>query len=77
VVLLALWAGILEPLAVAVLGGGAAALLPFLSMLQLASYSGDALGAGAAGPLSAVVFPLWLAAALGAAAAALAGRDPT
>jgi ABC-2 type transport system permease protein len=77
VVLLVVWAGILEPLAVAVLGGGAAALLPFLSMLQLASYSGDVVGAAAAGPPSAVVFPLCLAATLAAAAAALAGRDPT
>jgi ABC-2 type transport system permease protein len=77
VVLLVAWAGVLEPLAVAVLGGGAAALLPFLSMLQLASYSGDVVGAAAAGPLSAVVFPLCLAATLAAAAAALAGRDPT
>lgn len=77
VVLLVVWAGVLEPLAVAVLGGGAAALLPFLSMLQLASYSGDVVGAGAAGPLSAVVFPLCLAATLASAAAALAGRDPT
>jgi ABC-2 type transport system permease protein len=77
VVLLVVWAGVLEPLAVAVLGGGAAALLPFLSMLQLASYSGDVVGAAAAGPLSAVVFPLCLAATLAAAAAALAGRDPT
>jgi ABC-2 type transport system permease protein len=76
-VLLVGWAGVLEPLAVAVLGGGAAALLPFLSMLQLASYSGDVVGAGAAGPLAAVVFPLCLAATLAAAAAALAGRDPT
>jgi ABC-2 type transport system permease protein len=76
VVLLVVWAGVLEPLAVAVLGGGAAAL-PFLSMLQLASYSGDVVGAAAAGPLSAVVFPLCLAATLAAATAALAGRDPT
>jgi ABC-2 type transport system permease protein len=77
VVLVALWAGLLEPLAVAVLGGGTAALLPFLSMLQLAAWSGDALGVGAAGPLSAAVFPLCLAAVLAAAAVALARRDPT
>jgi ABC-2 type transport system permease protein len=74
VVLLVVWAGVLEPLAVAVLGGGAAALLPFL---QLASYSVDVVGAAAAGPLSAVVFPLCLAATLAAATAVLAGRDPT
>jgi ABC-2 type transport system permease protein len=77
VVLLALWGGILEPLVVAVAGGGAAAVLPFLSMLQLAAYSGDALGVGAPGPLSAAVFPLCLAATLAAAAAALARRDAT
>jgi ABC-2 type transport system permease protein len=76
VVLLALWAGILEPLAAAVLGGGAG-LLPFLSMLQLAAYSGEAVDLGATGPLSAVVFPLCLAAVLVAAAAAFARRDAT
>jgi ABC-2 type transport system permease protein len=76
VVLLALWAGILEPLAAAVFGGGAG-LLPFLSMLQLAAYSGEAIDLGAAGPLSAVVFPLCLAAVLVAAAAAFARRDAT
>jgi ABC-2 type transport system permease protein len=77
VVLVALWAGVLEPLAAVALGGGAVALLPFLSMLQLAAYSGDALGTGATGPLSAAVFPLCLAATLAAAAAALARRDAT
>jgi ABC-2 type transport system permease protein len=76
VVLLALWAGILEPLVAAVLGGGAG-LLPFLSMLQLAAYSGEAVDLGATGPLSAVVFPLCLAAVLVAAAAAFARRDAT
>jgi ABC-2 type transport system permease protein len=77
VVLLALWAGVLEPLAAVALGGGAVALLPFLSMLQLAAYAGDALGVGATGPLSAAVFPLCLAVTLAAAAAALARRDAT
>jgi hypothetical protein len=77
VVLLALWAGVLEPLVAAVLGGGAVAVLPFLSMLQLAAYSGDALGVGAPGPLSAAVFPRCLAATLAAAAATLARRDAT
>jgi ABC-2 type transport system permease protein len=76
VVLLALWAGILEPLVAAVLGGGAG-LLPFLSMLQLAAYSGEAVDLGATGPLSAVVFPLCLAVVLVAAAAAFARRDAT
>ena len=76
VVLLALWAGILEPLVAAVLGGGAG-LLPFLSMLQLATYSGEAVDLGATGPLSAVVFPLCLAVVLVAAAAAFARRDAT
>ena len=76
VVLLALWAGILEPLVAAVLGGGAG-LLPFLSMLQLAAYSGETVDLGATGPLSAVVFPLCLAAVLVAAAAAFARRDAT
>jgi ABC-2 type transport system permease protein len=77
VVLLALWAGVLEPLAAVALGGGAVALLPFLSMLQLAAYAGDALGVGATSPLSAAVFPLCLAATLAAAAAALTRRDAT
>jgi ABC-2 type transport system permease protein len=77
VVLLALWAGLVEPLATAALGGGAAAVLPFLSMVQLTGLSGDALGVGAAGPASALAFPLCLAATLAAAAAALARRDPT
>jgi ABC-2 type transport system permease protein len=77
VVLLVLWAGVLEPLAAVALGGGAVALLPFLSMLQLAAYAGDALGVGAPGPLSAAVFPLCLAATLATAAAALARRDAT
>jgi ABC-2 type transport system permease protein len=76
VVLLALWGGFLEPLVAAVLGGGAG-LLPFLSMLQLAAYSGDALGLGAAGPPSAVVFPLCLAAVLAASAVVFARRDAT
>jgi len=76
VVLLALWAGILEPLVAAVLGGGAG-LLPFLSMLQLAAYPGEAVDLGATGPLSAVVFPLCLAVVLVAAAAAFARRDAT
>ncbi len=76
VVLLALWGGFLEPLVAAVLGGGAG-LLPFLSMLRLAAYSGDALGLGAAGPLSAVVFPLCLAAVLAASAVVFARRDAT
>jgi ABC-2 type transport system permease protein len=76
VVLLALWAGILEPLDAAVLGGGAGPL-PFLSMLQLAAYSGEAVDLGATGPLSAVVFPLCLAVVLVAAAATFARRDAT
>ena len=76
VVLLALWAGVLEPLVAAVLGGGAG-LLPFLSMLQLAAYPGEAVDLGAAGPLSAVVFPLCLAVVLVAAAAVFARRDAT
>ena len=76
-VLLALWAGLLEPLLVGVLGGGVAGFLPFLSMLQLSTPGGDALGLGAAGPPSAVVFPLCLAATLAAAAVALGRRDAT
>ena len=75
VVLMALWAGIVEPLVVSVLGGGAAGMLPFLSMMQLAAYSGDALQLGAAGPASAVVFPLCLAVVLVVAGSVLAGQD--
>jgi ABC-2 type transport system permease protein len=77
VVLLGLWAGLLEPLLAGVLGGGVAGLLPFLSMLQLTAPGGDALGLGPAGPASAAVFPLCLAATLAAAGAALARRDAT
>jgi ABC-2 type transport system permease protein len=78
VVLLVLWAGVVEPLATAALGGGAVAVLPFLSMVQLTGLSGDALGVGQMlGPASAAAFPLCLAATLAAAAAALARRDPT
>jgi ABC-2 type transport system permease protein len=77
VVLLVLWAGVLEPLVVGVLGGGAAAFLPFLSMLQLTAPGGDALGLGAPGPLSGAVFPLCLAAVLAVAAAVLERRDAT
>lgn len=76
VVLLGLWGGILEPLVVAVLGGGAG-LLPFLSMLQLAAYSGEALDLGAASPLSVVVFPSCLAAVLVTADVVFARRDAT
>ena len=75
-VLLALWAGILEPLVAAVLGGGAG-LLPFLSMLQLAAYSGEAVDLGAASPLSLLVFPSCLAAVLVAAGLVFARRDAT
>jgi hypothetical protein len=75
VVLMALWAGLLEPLVVGVFGSGTAAVLPFLSMMQLAAYSGDALGLGVAGPLSAVVFPVFLVALLVAAGASLVRRD--
>jgi ABC-2 type transport system permease protein len=75
VVLLALWAGIVEPLVAAVLGG--AGLLPFLSMLQLAAYSGKAVDLGAASPLSLLVFPSCLAAVLAAAGMGFARRDAT
>jgi ABC-2 type transport system permease protein len=75
VVLLALWAAVLEPLAAIALGGGTG-LLPFLSMLQLAAYTGESLDLGGpAGPLSLVVFPLFLAAVLAAAAAVFTRRD--
>jgi ABC-2 type transport system permease protein len=76
VVVLALWAGILEPLAAAVLGGGAG-LLPFLSMLQLAAFSGEAVDLGPAGPLSLLVFPSCLAVVLAAAGRVFARRDAT
>ena len=46
-------------------------------MLQLAAYTGEAVALGAAGPLSAVVFPLCLVVVLVAAAAVFARRDAT
>jgi ABC-2 type transport system permease protein len=76
VVLLALWAGIVEPLVVAVLGGGAG-LMPFLSMLQLAAYSGQAIDLGGASPLSVAVFPVCLAMVLAVATGSLMRRDAT
>jgi hypothetical protein len=76
VVLLALWAGIVEPLVVAVLGGGAG-LMPFLSMLQLAAYSGQAIDLGGASPLSVAVFPVCLAMVLAVATVSLMRRDAT
>jgi ABC-2 type transport system permease protein len=75
VVVIALWAGVVEPLTVVGLGGGAAMLLPFLSLLQLTAYSPLFQDLGAPGPLVWVVFPLYLAAILATAVIVLAKRD--
>ena len=77
VVLIVLWAGVVEPLTVVGLGGGAARVLPFLSLVQLTAYAPVSQDLGAPGPLAWVVFPLFLAAILATAVLVLARRDVT
>ena len=77
VVLIVLWAGVVEPLTVVGLGGGAAPLLPFLSLVQLTAYAPVSQDLGAPGPLAWVVFPLSLAATLATARLVLTKRDAT
>lgn len=77
VVLIVLWAGVVEPLTVVGLGGGAARVLPFLSLLQLTAYTPLSQDLGSPGPLAWAVFPLSLAAILTTAAVALTRRDAT
>jgi ABC-2 type transport system permease protein len=77
VVMIVLWAGVVEPLLVVGLGGGAARVLPFLSLLQLTAYSPLFQDLGSAGPLAWAVFPLYLAAVLTTATIVLAKRDAT
>jgi ABC-2 type transport system permease protein len=77
VVVIVLWAGVVEPLLVVGLGGGAAHLLPFLSLLQLTAYSPLFQDLGSAGPLAWAVFPLYLTAVLTTATIVLATRDAT
>jgi ABC-2 type transport system permease protein len=77
VVVIALWAGVVEPLTVVGLGGGAALVLPFLSLLQLTAYGPLFQELGPPGPLAGAVFPLYLAVVLTTAAIVLATRDAT
>ena len=77
VVVIVLWAGVVEPLLVVGLGGGAARVLPFLSLLQLTAYSPLFQVLGSAGPLAWAVFPLYLTAVLITATIVLATRDAT
>jgi ABC-2 type transport system permease protein len=75
VVVIVLWGGVVEPLTVVGLGGGAARVLPFLSLLQLTAYTPDSQDLGAPGPLAWAVFPLYLAAVLITATIVLARQD--
>jgi ABC-2 type transport system permease protein len=77
VVVIVLWAGVVEPLTVVGLGGGAAHVLPFLSLLQLTAYTPLSQDLGSPGPLAWAVFPLSLAMVLTTAAVALIRRDAT
>jgi ABC-2 type transport system permease protein len=77
VVVIVLWAGVVEPLTVVGLGGGAAQGLPFLSLLQLTAYTPLSQDLGSPGPLAWAVFPLYLAMVLTTAAVALTRRDAT
>jgi ABC-2 type transport system permease protein len=75
VVVIVLWAGVVEPLTVVGLGGGAARVLPFLSLVQLTAYSPVSQDLGSPGPLAWVVFPLSLAAILATAVLVLTEQD--
>jgi ABC-2 type transport system permease protein len=75
IVVIVLWAGVVEPLAVVGLGGGAARVLPFLSLVQLTASSPVSQDLGAPGPLVWVVFPLCLVATLATALLVLTKRD--
>jgi ABC-2 type transport system permease protein len=77
VVVIVLWAGVVEPLLVVGLGGGAARVLPFLSQLQLTAYRPLVQDLGPPGPLAWAVFPLYLAAVLVTATIVLTKRDAT
>jgi hypothetical protein len=72
-----LWAGLVEPLLVVELGGGAARVLPFLSLLRSAAYTPLFQDLGSPGPLDWAVLPLYLATVLTVAAIVLAKRDAT
>jgi ABC-2 type transport system permease protein len=74
VVVIVLWGGVMEPLTVVGLSGGAA-LLPFLSLVQLTAYTPVFQDLGSPGPLVWAVFPLYLAAILATAVIVLAKRD--
>jgi ABC-2 type transport system permease protein len=75
VVMIVLWAGVVEPLTVVGVGGGAARMLPFLSLVQLTAYNPVSQDLGLPGPLVWVVFPLYLAAILATAVIVLTKRD--
>ncbi|HZA84694.1 MAG TPA: hypothetical protein VFC13_25000 [Actinomycetes bacterium] len=75
VVVIVLWAGVVEPLTVVGLGGGVVRVLPFLSLVQLSAYSPVSQDLGAPGPLTWGVFPLFLAAILATAVIVLVKRD--
>ncbi len=75
VVVIVLWAGVVEPLTVVGLGGGVARVLPFLTLLQLTAYTPVSQDLGSPGPLAWAVFPLYLAAVLTTATIVLARRD--
>jgi hypothetical protein len=75
VVVIVLWAGVVEPLTVVGLGGGAAQMLPFLSLLQLTAYGPISQDLGGPGPLAWAVFPLYLAAIPATTVIALTKRD--
>jgi ABC-2 type transport system permease protein len=77
VVVIVLWGGVVEPLTVVGFGGGAARVLPFLSLLQLTAYTPISQDLGSAGPLAWAVFPLYLAAVLTTATIVLAKQDAT
>jgi len=77
VVMIVLWGGVVEPLTIVGLGGGAARVLPFLSLLQLTAYTPVSQDLGSPGPLAWAVFPLYLAAVLTTATIALARQDAT